>query len=298
MSADFHFERITPFSLEHGAVRGRLVRLDNSLDTILQKHNYPLSVAKILAETISVVTALSSNLKFEGVFSVSIHSNGPISLLVADVTSEGGIRGYAQYAEEKTEALDINHTDLLFKTLLTDGQLIFTLDQGPNKDRYQGIVDLIGRSITNVFQHYFSQSEQLDTFLKTALQYENHHWTASTLLLQKIPSSEIEEEIDPVWPKTVLFAETLQNSELLNFSCTSSQLIDRLFHELSPLIYDEKPVKAKCRCSRGRIISLLRSFPKEEIANMKENDKIVVTCQFCSEVYFLSEEDFQLRIVR
>src|SRR5690606_3770603 len=101
-------EGITPFSLGNGQVHGRLIRVEETLNTILEKHAYPHSVAVLLAETLTVVAALSANLKFEGVFSISIQSEGPLSLLVADTTSDGHMRGYAQFDTQKVKALE-NH---------------------------------------------------------------------------------------------------------------------------------------------------------------------------------------------
>jgi molecular chaperone Hsp33 len=292
-------EGMSPFSLGDGQVRGRLIRIDETLNTILEKHAYPYVVGALLAETLTVVAALSSNLKFDGIFSVSIQSDGPISLLVADTTSEGHMRGYAQFDAKKVGDIKAVHPGLRFRKLLKEGRLVFTLDQGPNTDRYQGIVSLTGHNLTEVFQNYFTQSEQLDTLLKTAVRFVNDHWQSSALLLQKIPRGDdpsLEEE-DPLWAEVSIFTQTLQEEELLDFDTPCEKLIDRLFREFKPEIYDHRSIKAQCRCSQGRVVSLLRTFPAEEIEGMKENGKIIVTCQFCSTTYVLNDVDFQLKIV-
>lgn len=88
-------DAITPFQLESGVLRGRLVRAAEVLNEILDKHGYPYPVARLLAETVMTGTALASMLKFEGRFTLQAKGDGAVTLLVADTTQEGGLRAYA-----------------------------------------------------------------------------------------------------------------------------------------------------------------------------------------------------------
>src|ERR1700735_3640755 len=88
-----------PFQLETGGFRGRLVKLGPALDLILHQHAYPSAVGALLAESMVIASALGTALKYEGVFTFQAKGDGPVRLLVADVTSEGGLRAYAQMQE-------------------------------------------------------------------------------------------------------------------------------------------------------------------------------------------------------
>src|SRR5882757_2766066 len=91
------WDRALPFQLDTLGVRGRLVRLGPSLDAIIERHGYPLAVARALAEAMVLAATLASSLKYDGVFTLQIAGDGPIRLLVTDLTTDGAIRGYAQF---------------------------------------------------------------------------------------------------------------------------------------------------------------------------------------------------------
>ena len=58
----------------------------------------------MLGEAITLAVLLAGALKYDGVFSLQTKGDGPIRLIVADVTTAGALRGYAQYDEEKLAA--------------------------------------------------------------------------------------------------------------------------------------------------------------------------------------------------
>ena len=88
---------VLPFQLDTLGVRGRLVRLGPSLDAIIERHGYPLAVGRPLAEAMVLCATLATSLKYDGIFTLQISGDGPIRLLVTDLTSEGALRGYAQF---------------------------------------------------------------------------------------------------------------------------------------------------------------------------------------------------------
>ena len=91
------WDRALPFQLDALGVRGRLVRLGPALDAIIERHGYPLAVARPLAEAMTLCAALATSLKYDGIFTLQISGDGPIRLLVTDLTTDGALRGYAQF---------------------------------------------------------------------------------------------------------------------------------------------------------------------------------------------------------
>src|SRR5580704_13923755 len=87
---------VEPFEIEPFQLRGRLVRLGPTLDSIVKRHDYPPAGGTVLGEAIALAVALSSTLKYDGVFTLQTKGDGPIRLLVTDVTTGGAVRGYAQ----------------------------------------------------------------------------------------------------------------------------------------------------------------------------------------------------------
>ena len=80
---------------------------------------------------------MAAALKYKGVFTLQTKSDGAVKLMVVDVTSAGAMRGYAQFDAEAVAALP---ADASLPRLLGAGYLAFTVDQGEDTERYQGIV--------------------------------------------------------------------------------------------------------------------------------------------------------------
>src|SRR5713226_9339326 len=252
---------IQPFQIDNSGLRGRLVRLGPVLDEILTRHAYPEPVALMLGEAIALAAALAGALKYEGVFTLQTRGDGPIRLLVADVTSAGAVRGYAQYDAEKlakaVAAMPGGATGIggSVPRLLGAGHLAFTVDQGEHTDRYQGIVELQGATLAECAHHYFRQSEQVEAGLKVAVARLPDsdgaaRWRGGSLMIQRLPPEGDTAKRDAAedgWRRAVILMSS--------------------------------------STSRERVETVLRMMPADELATMQIDGHILVTCQFCSAVY-------------
>jgi molecular chaperone Hsp33 len=95
---------VRPFLLEIPGLLGRLVRLGSVVDTVLTRHDYPEPVARLLGEFLALAGTLSSLLKYDGTFTLQTKGDGPVRLMVADVTSDGALRGYAEADPARLDA--------------------------------------------------------------------------------------------------------------------------------------------------------------------------------------------------
>lgn len=294
--ADF----VRPFLLEVPGLLGRLVRLGPLVDTVLTRHDYPRPVARLLGELLALAGTLSSMLKFEGTFTLQTKGDGPVGMMVADVTSEGELRGCADVDRSRLaghlpgEAPDTPNR----ARLLGGGYMAFTVDVAGQSERYQGIVELVGESLADCVQHYFRQSEQLKTGLKLAADRTDGQWCAGGLLIQQMPGDGEAwrpgrmaeagggavlgsgEEDD--WRRSLALMASCRDAELLDRTLPADDLLYRLFREERVRVYRTRPLVPGCRCSRRRIESILRSLPRREVADMKVNGEVVMTCQFCN----------------
>ena len=170
-----NFDNCTSFHIDNGAFMGRLVRLDKVVNTILGRHQYPRQVSAVVAESTALGALLSSTIKYNGLFTLQTQSSGPVTMVVVDVTSEGRIRACANVNQEMLDkALELRKSDtdelLAAPHYMGNGHLAFTVDQGPETDLYQGIVDLQGKNLSECALRYFKQSEQIETYLQLFLQ--------------------------------------------------------------------------------------------------------------------------------
>ena len=293
-----NFDNCVSFFIDNGIYQGRLIRLNDVINTIISKHCYPAPVAAAVAECTVLGAMLSSMLKYDGLFTLQTQSDGPVSMIVVDVTSEGRIRACAKYDEER-----LNKGQELRKTsgqieatphLLGKGYLAFTVDQGADTDLYQGIVELQGKNLTECALRYFKQSEQIDTDLQLFLQPpegDSKNWLAGGIMLQKMPivggkdSSLSEEEQQESWNEAKILMQSLTKDEIFNADLTAETLLHRLFHANNLKIAAARDYLFGCRCSREKLLQTLSTFSEDDINAMTENNKITATCHFCSEQY-------------
>jgi len=260
------------FLLENLDIRGAVVHLDSVWQQMLSGRNYPQPVTQLLGEMSAVTLLLGENLKQAGRLTIQLNGSGPVSMLVIDCNDTLHIRGMAKYAQN-IEAQPVSD-------LLGHGQLLLTLDMPSMRESYQSIVPLDGNNITELFEHYFKQSEQLPSrlFLITT------DTDIFGLLLQKLPAAD---QQDPDgWARAKALAATV-NDQML-FDLTAEELLIRLFYEETIRIFDAQTVHYGCQENPARIYAMLRTLGREEVYSiLKEFGEVVVNDDICNREYRL-----------
>ena len=284
------------FQIEGWPVRGRLVRLGETIDSILSAHAYPEPVAALLGEACALAALIGSSLKFEGRLIVQAQGDGPVRYVVADYDTQGHLRGYCRFDEDEVAAASQGFSRPGARTLLGEGLFVMTLDRGPDFERTQGITPIEGESLSLAAEHYFQQSEQIPTRVRLAVGSvnagEGAAWRAGGALIQLIAGDAARGSTEEVWDRSRALFQTLGDDELIDPTVTPETLLFRLFHEDGVRLEDPRALKAVCRCSKDRIGAVLASFSPEERAEMVEPDgRIHVTCEYCAAVYELEPEE-------
>jgi molecular chaperone Hsp33 len=308
VSAD---DTVLPFEVPTLDLRGRVVRLGPAVDAILESHDYPPPVAKLLGEAIVLGVLLGSALKFEGRFILQTQTDGPVRMLVVDFMTPDKVRACARFDKNRVaEAIAVGMTDA--GMMLGRGHLAMTIDQGGDMNRYQGLVALEGGNLEDAAHEYFLRSEQIPTRVRLAVAEElraaaggpSHTWRAGGLLLQFVPRAPERARVpdlhpgdapegmtphvvpeDDAWIEGRSLVETVEDVELIDPALSSERLLYRLFHERGVRVFDSFALQAKCSCSRDSVEAMLRSFSQDDRDHMVENGAISVTCEFCSKSY-------------
>ena len=275
------------------ALRGRLTRLGPTLKKALSGHDYPPIVSRLLSETVVVALILANSLKYEGVFILQTKGDGPIKTLMADVTSAGSFRCYASFDEDQLKGVLAEEEEPSLMRLLGAGYLAFSVDQGPDTERYQGLTELVGSSLADCAHQYFQQSDQLNTAMVVLSEASGQ--VAGALMIQQLPSETGQvtdpEELEEDWRRAVALMSSVKPRELLDDDLPSTDLLYRLFHEDGVRLFDINEIRNECRCSETKVRQTLVSFSDEELGDLYENDKISVVCEFCKTGYYFSRED-------
>jgi molecular chaperone Hsp33 len=304
-------DALLPFEVASLDLRGRLIKLGPLLDEILSKHAYPPQVSRLLGEAIVLTTLLGSSLKFDGRFILQTQTDGPVSMIVVNFTAPDRLRAYARFDAARLKR------NLSSGELLGRGHLAMTIDQGADMSRYQGLVALDGGDLEAAAHEYFLRSEQIPTRVRLAVGEElrgqggpRHRWRAGGLLLQFLPKSyerARQADLDPgdapegmtphafdeddAWVEGQSLMQTVEDVELIDPELSGERLLFRLFHQRGVRVFAVQPVKAKCSCSRDAVSAMLARFTQADRADMVENGKVVVTCEFCSSVYEFTPEE-------
>jgi molecular chaperone Hsp33 len=286
---------IVPFRLPGRPVRGRLIRLGALADALLSRHeNHPV-VTRLAGEALALTAGLSAALKFRGSFSLQAKGDGPVRMLLSDCTEAGELRGYARADAERLGAL-LEQGEPTARALLGDGYLAFTVDQGEETDRHQGIVAIEGESLSDMALHYFETSEQLDCWIRLACRQTASGWRAAALVLERVASEGgLEESLtadDPTqaWHTATTLAATLRDEELLDDGLEPEALLFRLFHGEGVVADRARALAFGCRCTRARLSSILEGFAGDDLDHMNVDGSIVMTCEFCNHDFRFARE--------
>ena len=285
-------------------VRGTLVRLTDSWQTILQRRAansttgaYPAPVSQMLGELTAAAVLMQSSIKFNGSLTLQIAGDGPVKLAVAEVQPDLSLRATATVMGEVADASSLSK----MINVNNKGRCAVTLDpkdKFPGQQPYQGVVPLFDdhrqpiEKLSSVIEHYMLQSEQLDTTMVLAA----NDTVAAGLLIQRLPmqgegnlagsmvSKRNEDEIglNEHYNRLAVFAASLKQEELL--SLNPNEILHRLFWEEAVIRYEPLPAKFACTCSRERVSNMILSLGQAEVEEiLAERGDVEVSCEFCGQ---------------
>ncbi|UJD96407.1 Hsp33 family molecular chaperone HslO [Lelliottia amnigena] len=272
-------DQLHRYLFEQFAVRGELVTVSETWKQILENHNYPQPVKRVLGELLVATSLLTATLKFAGDITVQLQGDGPMNMAVINGNNQQQMRGVARVQGEVLEGADL-------KTLVGNGFLVITItpDEG---ERYQGVVGLEGDTLAECLEDYFLRSEQLPTRLFIRTGEVEGQLAAGGMLLQVLPAQNAQGND---FEHLATLTETIKTEEL--FTLPANEVLWRLYHEEEVTLYDPQDVEFKCTCSRERCAGALRTLPDEEIDSiMAEDGEIDMNCDYCGSHYVFNAMD-------
>ncbi len=264
-----HQDTLSRFLFENAPIRGEIVRLQATWHAVLDRHDYPPVLRRIMGELMAASALLTATLKLNGSMIMQIQGSGPVSLLVVECRGDMTLRATAKWEGELLQES--------LPQLVGDGRFVITLDPRDGKQTYQGIVPLEGENIAEILQNYMTRSEQLETRLWLTADDD----IAAGMLLQKLPDQP--EQDQDAWNRACQLAATVKPAEL---KLDAETLLYRLFNEEEVRLFDPQSVSFHCGCSREGVTRVLRMLGKEEVQGiLEERGNIEVHCEFCNQRY-------------
>ncbi|MHA1530247.1 MAG: Hsp33 family molecular chaperone HslO [Alphaproteobacteria bacterium] len=323
-------DTILPFQLDRSNLRGRVARIDRTLERILEQHRYPDPVSALVADAVMLTALIGQAVKLRWKFSLQIRGDGPVRLIATDYFApedEGRparMRAYAAFDADLDEGGEGASPPAEPFRLLGRGVFGVTIDQGPGMRPYQGVTPLVGATLAACAETYFAQSEQIATrFHALAARSEMPgraaRWRAGGIMLQQMPGAGGHAPDAPAgqdglmtaddvaamggreadWSRANLLMQTAETHELIGPHLALEGLLVRLFHEEVPRVYRAQAVEFGCTCSAGKVEAALERYSADEIADMTTADgRVTADCQFCSAHYEFAPEALGLEAAR
>ncbi len=264
-------DQLHRYLFENASARGELVQLHNSYQAILGDHHYPAAVATLLGELLAATSLLTATLKFKGEIAVQLQGDGPVRLAVINGDHNQVMRGVARYEGEPQGSL---------QQLIGKGHMVITITPEEG-ERYQGVVALEGETLASCIEHYFLNSEQLNTRL-WLFAHPGSQARAAGMLLQALPDET--EHAETEFEHLEKLTQTIKAEEL--FELPAQEVLIRLYHQESVQLFDPQPVSYACGCSRERSAKALKSISKQELLEVCEGrGQLDLTCEYCGSVY-------------
>ena len=262
------------FIFEELDIRGELVYLGDCWQKVQENFAYPETVRQQLGEAMAAGAILSATIKYEGSLILQIQGDGPITTLVVQASNTGNLRGLAKW-QGVVPAGNLGQ-------VYGSGQMAMTISNDSG-ERYQSIVPLEGEGLATALEHYFQNSEQLQSrfwlFVSPSL--------VAGLFLQQLPGHQT---ADDSWNRVTTLAESTTAEEIL--SLPPQQLLHRLFHAEQVRLFEPSKLAFSCSCSRQKIENTLFSLGRESMQELlEEQGQVEVDCEFCNKHYSFSQAD-------
>jgi molecular chaperone Hsp33 len=269
-------------------VRGELVQLSESYQSIIKNHNYPVGVRLLLGELMAATCLLSATLKFEGEITVQLQGDGPIGYMSVNGNNNQQMRGIAKLKPENedTKANSLNE-------LIGKGTMVITIR--PEKgEAYQGVVALDQSTLAECLAHYFEVSEQIPT--KIWLFSDDDKQQVAGSLIQLLPdgdgSSENLSQQESDFAHISQLTNTIKVDEI--FSLEAEALLYRLYHQEKVSLFEPQAVNYQCGCSYDKCLGAIAQIEPSEIELiLAEQSKISMTCDYCLTTYDFFRNDLK-----
>lgn len=270
-------DAIQRFLFKELDIRGQHLNIRQAWQKMIEDRHYPPALTQILGELTAVAIMLATGMKHAGKVSIQVQGTGPVHLLVVQVTDTLGIRGVAKTNRTLT-------TESGLDALLGDGQILVTMENTQTNRFFQSYVPREADTITEAFENFLSQSEQLPSKLWLAANDQ----AIGGVLIQKMPTTDHHDEDG--WERITHLGHTVTQAELVD--CDATALLHRLFHEETVELFSPQTVQYDCPQDVQTVETMLKSLGEVEVRKiLAEEGEVVIHNEMCGKHFRFNEAD-------
>ncbi|HXU47092.1 MAG TPA: Hsp33 family molecular chaperone HslO [Thermoanaerobaculia bacterium] len=240
----------------------------------------PIATAALGQALASAALLFRLSLKSLDRISIEIRGDGPLRKVYAEADLEGNLRGAV--GEPQLDLPPQAGGGLAVNKALGQGMLKVRREL-PEQGAYESQVALSGGEMANQLAHFLAQSEQTrSAVLLGVLLKPQGIRAAGGIIVEAFPGvaeetlSKLEANIGSLPGVGEMFDQGGIDGALA-----------RVFEGVGFESLDSQDVRYRCRCSRGRLLEMLESLPREELQPLRspEDGTIPAECGFCGAVY-------------
>jgi len=263
-------------------MRGCIVRLDETCQTIQETHHYPPNLAKTLNEFALAATLLRDSIKIEGSLTIQLRTQGALKLIMADCMADRRVRAISEY-----DANELQANDVIALNTLGDGAVLAITITPEDGERYQSIVPIEHASLAECLQDYFARSEQLPSLFRLLSDAQQ----AVGISIHALPIDKVQDkqQAEQHFERIQALLTTLEADEALTID--AQQILTRLFHDESCRLFESHAVEFGCVCSAEKSLDAVKSLGQEDVNALIDeqheqgNENLVIDCHFCFQRY-------------
>ena len=228
-----------------------------------------------LTELLAAAALLQARTLFAERLQLLVKGTGRAKAVVADSWPDGTIRGVLDVRDESDAGSPWSAAPGVLQVMRSN----------PSGQPYIGNLPLVEGGIQTQVEHYLQQSEQVQASL--SLWCDAGTGEAGGLLVEPLPQCPPERlarlvqaieglEVVPLWERTPDFLAAW----VAQGQGTELQSATELFY--------------RCRCSRTALLATLRTFPRDQMAELfREPGPVEVRCDYCGTMYPITPEDLR-----
>ncbi|SMN10908.1 33 kDa chaperonin (Heat shock protein 33) (HSP33) [uncultured Candidatus Thioglobus sp.] len=258
-------------------IRGQHLSLSSTWQAMIENRGYSQQIRQLFGELSALAIMLANGMKHKGKLTLQLQGDGKVSLLLVEVTDDLRIRGMVRLNDKISADDDLD-------IILGEGQIVATLYNAQTDASFQSLIPRNSQGLSQTFEDYFSQSEQLESKLWVSSSKDN----LAAILIQKMPESASNNTED--WGRIVALASTITDSELCELDAKS--LLHRLFHEEQLTLFKEDSISYDCQQDRTRFEAIILNLGEKEARSLlAEKGEIVIHNEICNQHLFFDEGD-------
>ena len=283
-------DQLRRFHFLRAPVRGIWVRLADVWQDAVHGRPYEHASKRLLGEMMATVVLIANSIKHQGGVTLHAVGDGPIKTAFAECQAQSALRGIVRMNEDEPQAV---HDDMTFKELMGNGRTALTMLFETGKS-YQGLVDTSRELLEENIEHYFENSEQLNTTLALGVDEQ----AVTGCFVQRLPSEDLASDMtlaqdEAEWVRLVSLFRTLRADELSEKEI--EPLLRSVFPNDSIQLGEPKSLRFECSCSRERCSNALQALSTDELNELADDDGgFQVTCEFCGCNYVFQPQEIAL----